>query len=159
MPNPFKHLPGHWKKVKASDDGDSCNQDDSEPNIEPKLQILTFDGSVSLWEQALRTVKQDTGWEPPSEWHVEYLSLPDVVEAVRREAQSRADEAKSSERRIAGSKYTYRQVYDRVARCAKDFQTVGRIVVQAEPVYAALPWVRVSLESFKWALTPLLPKL
>ena len=39
------------------------------------------------------------------------------------------------------TKKTFREIYGKVARCANEFQIVGNMLSQAEPVYAALPWV------------------
>ena len=121
-------------QVNGSDKGGGEVQESS-------LQILDpTKFSTSLWANAFARVQQDTGWQPPSEWSSEKLNLADQVKAVRQEAQDRADEAKFSERRIAGGSHTYRQVYDSVAKYAKEFQAVGDIVVQADPGYSALPW-------------------
>ena len=109
-----------------------------------KLSILgvdSFDGS--LWGEALATVKQEAHWEPPPEWEAGVLTVKEQVSTVRKEAQDRADAARTNERRIAGTSVTYRAVYDKVAQYAKNFEDVGNILIQADPGYAALPWAAV----------------
>ena len=82
----------------------------------------------------------------PSELQsIDSLDTLEQVQGVHKEAQKRAEYAHEHERTIPGTKgkKTYREVYAKIARCANDFQIVGNILSQAEPVYAALPWALI----------------
>ena len=76
---------------------------------------------------------------------IDTLDTLEQVRGVRQEAQKRAQNAHEHERTIPGTKgkKTYREVCAKIARCANEFQIVGNMLSQAEPVYAALPWALV----------------
>ncbi|KAG8531321.1 uncharacterized protein KY384_002950 [Bacidia gigantensis] len=111
------------------------------------LHLLRDQSEQGLWQQAWEQVKSekaDLVKKLPREFqHLEYWTTSNEVEYLRKEAQRRRDEQHDNERKIGGGKRTYREVCDKVANCAQKFQIVGDLVVQAEPVYAALPWACV----------------
>ncbi len=121
-------------------DGDSSDQ----PDAETQELHLRPDDKQGLWQQAWKAVKQDIDWDlPESMQHAENLSTKDEVQAVQREAQDRRHLSENNQRHIFGTKYTYRQVCDKVSSYAQRFELVGDLVAQGEPVYAALPWAAV----------------
>lgn len=141
MPDFLKPIRHKKKNGFVGVNGETLSEGGALETPKDKLRVIdTSEPKLSLWGKALETIKQD-GWQPPVEWDLGNLDLQDAVEAVRSEAQDRADNARHSERTIGNSRYTYREVYDKVAKYAKDFQTVGDIIVQADPGYSALPWV------------------
>ena len=82
----------------------------------------------------------------PSELQsIDTLDTLEQVQGVHQEAQKRAEYAREHERTIPGTKgkKTYREIYAKIARCANEFQIVGNMISQAEPVYAALPWALI----------------
>ncbi|KAL8982078.1 MAG: hypothetical protein Q9205_003304 [Flavoplaca limonia] len=120
--------------------GDSSHEPDAETQ---ELHLRPEDGQ-GLWHQAWKAVKHDIDWDlPESMQHAENLSIKDEVQAVQREAQDRRHLSENNQRHIFGTKYTYRQVCDKVSSYAQRFELVGDLVVQSEPVYAALPWAAV----------------
>ena len=100
-----------------------------------------------LWEQAweqVKTVEED--WKLwPQLQGVRNLAAKDVVTEVQGFAQSRRDQAEKGQEHVFGTSLTYRKMCSKVAKCAKQFEVVGDLVVQAEPVYSALPWVITSI--------------
>ncbi|KAI4089483.1 MAG: hypothetical protein LQ339_008544 [Xanthoria mediterranea] len=108
-----------------------------------ELRLRPTDGQ-GLWQQAWKAVKKDVDWElPESMQHAESLSTKDEVEALHKEAQDRRYVSESNQRHIWRTKYTYREVCDKVSSYAQKFEFVGDMVTQAEPVYAALPWTAI----------------
>ncbi|KAL8945996.1 MAG: hypothetical protein Q9222_007547 [Ikaeria aurantiellina] len=103
------------------------------------------DGSEGgLWEQAWKHVSKEVEWKlPPNLQHVEGLSTRTEVENIKTEAQTRRDAQEKNEKKIWGTKYTFREVCDKVSSCAEKFEFVGDMVTQAEPVYSALPWTAI----------------
>ncbi|KAL8661554.1 MAG: hypothetical protein Q9202_005499 [Teloschistes flavicans] len=105
---------------------------------------LRHDSGKGLWQQAWDQVKTEVDWKlPASLQNPERLSTKSEVEAIKEEAERRRDSQEQNERKILGSKYTYREVCDNVSKYAQKFQFVGDMVTQAEPVYSALPWAAV----------------
>ncbi|KAL8864639.1 MAG: hypothetical protein Q9174_007278, partial [Haloplaca sp. 1 TL-2023] len=97
-----------------------------------------------LWQQAWEQVKTEVDWKlPASLQNVEHLSAKHEVRAIRDEAQKRRDSSENDQRRMFGSRFTYREVCDNVSQYAKKFEFIGDMVTQAEPVYSALPWTVV----------------
>ena len=109
------------------------------------LSLVSDDKAVSgLWQEAWKQVKTEIKWELPEEFNrLEALNTKDEVLLVQQQALDRRDEETKNQRHIFGSKRTYREVYDKIAKCCDKFQIVGDLVAQAEPVYAALPWTCV----------------
>ncbi|KAL9615299.1 MAG: hypothetical protein Q9167_000270 [Letrouitia subvulpina] len=136
---PFSFSVGK-KKILAKEDGTS-----SETATPDHLSLVSDDQAASgLWQEAWKQVKGEIKWELPEEFgHLETLKTEDEVKLVQRQALDRRDEEVRSQRHIFGSKHTYREVYDKIAKCCDKFQVVGDLVAQAEPVYAALPWTCV----------------
>lgn len=128
-------------KDKDADAKDRHHQPDVEDAQE--LHLRPTDGQ-GLWQLAWKTVKKKVDWElPESLQHAENLSTKDEVEALQKEAQDRRHLSESNQRHIWGTKYTYREVCDKVSSYAQTFEFVGDMVTQAEPVYAALPWTAI----------------
>ncbi|KAL8713123.1 MAG: hypothetical protein Q9220_002644 [cf. Caloplaca sp. 1 TL-2023] len=97
-----------------------------------------------LWEQAWKHVSKEVDWKlPPNLQHVEGLSTRTEVENIKTEALARRDAQESNQKMIWGTKYTFREVCDKVSSCAQKFEFVGDMVTQAEPVYSALPWTAI----------------
>ena len=98
---------------------------------------------LGLWEQAWEQVKEDEkDWKLwPQFQGVKDLKTKDVVNELHGLAQSRRDDAEKNQAHAFGTSLTYRKMCSKVAKSAKKFEVVGDLVVQAEPVYAALPWV------------------
>ena len=59
-------------------------------------------------------------------------------------AQRSRDQVKKSQVHVFCTNFTYRKMCSKVANCAKNLEVVGDLVVQAEPVYSAIPWVMMS---------------
>ncbi|KAL9580436.1 MAG: hypothetical protein Q9212_004495 [Teloschistes hypoglaucus] len=111
---------------------------------EPHDLHLRSNSEKGLWQQAWDQVKTEVDWKlPASLQNPERLSTKTEVEAIKDEAERRRDTQEQNERKILGSKYTYREVCDNISKYAQKFQFVGDMVTQAEPVYAALPWTAV----------------
>ncbi|KAL8671416.1 MAG: hypothetical protein Q9168_004089 [Polycauliona sp. 1 TL-2023] len=135
------HKSNKDKSASSSDETDRGPQLDTEETTELHLRPTEEQG---LWQQAWQAVKKEVDWElPESLQHAEDLSTKDEVEALHREAHDRRHVSESNQRHILGSKYTYREVCDKVSSYAKKFEFVGDMVTQAEPVYAALPWTAI----------------
>lgn len=134
------------QKEYASRRSSSDADGDPKPVVKESRLHIRFDPSErSLWEKAWNQTKAELGWYPPEEWHIGSSDISTEVANVHREASRRAKETRNEERHVGESKYTYRQVYDNVVNWATKFQNVGDIVVQADPGYAALPWVIISI--------------
>ena len=117
----------------------------STPEDLDKFRLAPSDPStLGLWEQAWEQVKaEEDDWKSwPQFQDVKDLKTKDVVHEVHGFAQKRRDEADKGQRHILGTSVTYRRMCSKVAKCAKKFEIVGDLVAQAEPVYAALPWVK-----------------
>ena len=80
------------------------------------------------------------------------LETKEVVAEVHGFAQIRRDEAEKNQGHVFGSNLTYRKMCSSVAKCAKKFQIVGNMVAEAEPVYAALPWMIMPIPEHPFAL-------
>ena len=120
----------------------------SKPEDLEKFRLSPADESNSgLWEQAWEQVKiVEEDWKSWPQFHgVKDLNAKDVVPEVQGFAQRRRDEAEKGQQHVLGTRFTYREMCSKVARCAKTFEIVGDLVVQAEPVYSALPWVNISI--------------
>ncbi|KAL8786267.1 MAG: hypothetical protein Q9213_002862 [Squamulea squamosa] len=140
MPS-FLHRSKKGKKALAADGNNSSHQADAEDPQE--LYLRATDGQ-GLWQQAWRVVKNEVDWElPESLQNAENLSTKEEVNALQQEATDRRNVAENDQCHIFGTRYTYREVCDKVSSYAKQFQFVGDIVTQAEPVYAALPWTAI----------------
>ncbi|KAL8957312.1 MAG: hypothetical protein Q9183_006095, partial [Haloplaca sp. 2 TL-2023] len=97
-----------------------------------------------LWQQAWEQVRAEVDWKlPASLQNVEHLSAKHEVTAIKDEAQKRRDSSENDQRRMFGSRFTYREVCDNVSQYAQKFTFIGDMVTQAEPVYAAVPWTVV----------------
>ncbi|KAL8818642.1 MAG: hypothetical protein Q9223_002756 [Gallowayella weberi] len=138
MPS-FLHRPKKDKKTAASR-GNYGDKDEPQ-----ELHLRPTDGTAEgLWQQAWKSVKQGIDWElPESLQNAETLSTKDEVDALQKEAEDRRNFSENGQRHVFGTKYTYRQVCDKVSSCAQKFQFVGDMAAQAEPVYAALPWTAI----------------
>ena len=120
--------------------GEATNRNDSP--LGTSLRLLASDSSEQgLWRQA---------WDddllkmlPPDFDSIDTLDAKIQVQKVREIARSRAEDAQIHQRKIPHTNKTYRQVYSKVASYANKFQIVGDMVVQAEPVYSALPWALI----------------
>ena len=109
-----------------------------------KFRLTPTDESKSgLWEQAWEQVKTvEDDWKSwPQFQGVKDLRAKNVVTEVQGFAQKRRDQAEKDQEHVFGTSLTYRKMCSKVAKCAKKFEVVGDLVVQAEPVYSALPWV------------------
>lgn len=78
---------------------------------------------------------------PPKLLSIDTLDTLEQVQGVHEEAQKRAEYAHEHERTIPGTKgkEDLSRSLCQIARCANEFQIVGNMISQAEPVYAALP--------------------
>ncbi|KAL8997685.1 MAG: hypothetical protein Q9169_003092 [Polycauliona sp. 2 TL-2023] len=129
------------KNGSSSDEQERVQQPD--PKETQELHLRPTEGQ-GLWQQAWKAVKEEVDWElPESLQHAEHLSTKDEVAALHKEAQERRHVSESNQRHIFNTKYTYREVCDKVSSYAQTFQFVGDMVTQAEPVYAALPWTAI----------------
>ena len=112
------------------------------------------DSESGLWEQAweeVKTVEKD--WKLwPQFQGVKNLKAKDVVTEVQGFAQKRRDQAEKGQEHVFGTSLTYRKMCSKVAKYAKQFEVVGDLVVQAEPVYSALPWVSESILEHQFPL-------
>ena len=108
--------------------------------------VPTDKSRLGLWEQAWEQVKDDEkDWKLwPQFQGIKDLKTKDVVNEVHGFAQRRRDDAEKNQAHAFGTSLTYRRMCSKVAKSAKNFEIVGDLVVQAEPVYAALPWVILS---------------
>ncbi|KAI4199757.1 MAG: hypothetical protein LQ350_004384 [Teloschistes chrysophthalmus] len=132
------------KQGKHRDKPFSTDRSSSPEAAEPHNLHLRPNSEKGLWQQAWDQVKTEVDWKlPASLQNPEKLSTKTEVEAIKEEAEIRRDTQEQNERKILGSKYTYREVCDIVSKHAQTFQFVGDMVTQAEPVYAALPWTAV----------------
>ena len=128
------------KKYASDQRRDSASQAEDRENYR---LVPTDKLRLGLWEQAWEQVKDDEkDWKLwPQFQGVKDLKTKDVVNEVQGFAQRRRDDAEKNQAHAFGSSLTYRKMCSKVARSAKKFEIVGDLVVQAEPVYAALPWV------------------
>lgn len=122
---------------------------DSNPkpqDVEKFRLVPTDQSNLGLWEQAWEHVKdEEDDWKLwPQFQGVKDLNTKEVVTDIRGLAQKRRDEAEKNQGHVLGTSLTYRKMCSKVAKCAKKFEIVGDVVAQAEPVYAALPWVIIS---------------
>lgn len=117
----------------------------TEPEEAQKLHLRPTDNTeIGLWQQAWQDVRKEADWKlPQSLEHPETLSAKEEIAAIQKEAKSRRDVSEQSQRKILGSKYTYREVCDKVSSCAQKFEIIVDMVTQAEPVYSALPWAAI----------------
>ncbi|KAL8850879.1 MAG: hypothetical protein Q9221_004192 [Calogaya cf. arnoldii] len=132
-------------KDKNASASDGKNLDHQQPDVEDAHELhLRPTDSQGLWQQAWKAVRKEVDWElPTSLQHAENLSTKDEIEALQKEAHDRRHLSENNQRHIWGSKYTYREVCDKVSSYAQQFGFVGDMVTQAEPVYAALPWTAI----------------
>ena len=128
------------KKYANDQRRDSASQAEDRENYR---LVPTDKLRLGLWEQAWEQVKDDEkDWKLwPQFQGVKDLKTKDVVNEVQGFAQRRRDDAEKSQAHAFGTSLTYRKMCSKVAKSAKKFEIVGDLVVQAEPVYAALPWV------------------
>ena len=117
----------------------------SEGSVNSGFRLLASNSSeLGLWRQAWDDVLGELEKMLPSDFQsIEELDTLGQVREVHKEAQRRAQDAHMHERKITGTKKTYRELYGKVANCANKFQIVGDMVTQSEPVYAALPWALI----------------
>ena len=117
----------------------------SEGSVNSGFRLLASNSSeLGLWRKAWDEVLPELEkMLPPDFKSIETLDTMGQVREVHEEAQRRAQDAHMHERKIPGTKKTYRELYGKVANCANKFQIVGDMVTQAEPVYAALPWALI----------------
>ena len=142
---PLPRKPGDFSKKYTND-----RYRDSIPKPEDlgkSRPVSTDQSNVGLWEQAWEQVKNEVeDWKLwPQLQGVKNLKTKDAVEEVHVFAQRRRDEAEENQRHVFDTSLIYRKMCTKVAKCAKDFRIVGDMVTQAEPVYAALPWVIMSV--------------
>ncbi|KAL8640076.1 MAG: hypothetical protein Q9226_008785, partial [Calogaya cf. arnoldii] len=136
------HRSNKDKNASASD-GKDLNHQQPDVGDAQELHLRPTD-SQGLWQQAWKALRKEVDWElPASLQHAEDLSTKDEVEALQKEAKDRRHLSENDQRHIWGSKYTYREVCDKVSSYAQQFSFVGDMVTQAEPVYAALPWTAI----------------
>ena len=145
MRGAFKRLAGHGSngEQELSNVNDYEDSTTASESGETKLQLLQFDGSESLWQQAWNQAKKDPNCQLPVEWHLDSLKANHEAEQVAREARARAEDTSKNEQTIGSGTHTYRQVYGNIANYAQKFQSVGDLLVQADPGYATLPWTLV----------------
>ena len=135
------------------------NEQSSHPSKPEDLENFrlapTNKSKSGLWEQAweqVKTVEED--WKLwPQFQGVKDLKATNVVTEVQEFAQRRRDEAEKSQQHVLGTSLTFRKMCSKVAKCAKKFEIVGDLVVQAEPVYSALPWVIMAILELPFTLT------
>ena len=135
--------------------GDKYRDFISKSEDQEKFRLVPKDESfLGLWEQAWEQVKKyEDDWKLwPQFQGVKDLKTKDVVTQVHELAKRRCDEAEKSQGHVFGTRLTYRKMCSNVAKCAKKFQIVGDMVAQAEPVYAALPWVIMPIFEHPFAL-------
>ena len=122
--------------------------------------VPTDKSRLGLWEQAWEQVKDDEkDWKLwPQFQGIKELKTKDVVNEVHGFAQRRRDDAEKNQAHAFGTSLTYRKMCSKVAKSAKKFEIVGDLVVQAEPVYAALPWVILLCipPYLLWLISPIL---
>ena len=136
------------KKTPNQSANDKYRDAASTPEDIDKFRLAPADPStLGLWEQAWEQVKaEEDDWKSwPQFQSVKDLKTKDVVHEVHGFAQKRRDEANKNQRHVLGTSLTYRKMCGKVAKCAKKFEIVGDLVAQAEPVYAALPWVKLRI--------------
>ena len=114
----------------------------------------TNESKSGLWEQAWEQVKTaEKDWQSwPQFQDVKNLSAKEEVTKVQGFAQERRDQAEKNQEHVFGTSLTYRKMCSKVANCAKKFEIVGDLAVQAEPVYSALPWVIISVPKHSFTL-------
>ena len=114
----------------------------------------TNESKIGLWEQAWEQVKSaEKDWQSwPQFQDVKNLSAREQVTKVQGLAQDRRDQAEKNQRHVFGTKLTYREMWSKFADHAHDFEIVGDLVVQAEPVYSALPWVIMPIPNYRCTL-------
>ena len=148
--NPEDHSDLSKKHTNDKHRASTVNPEDLE-----NFRLIPADHSdFGLWEQAWENVKSEEGdWKLwPQFQGVKDLNTKSVVAEVQGFAQRRRDEAEHNQRHVFGTSLTYRKMCSKVASCAKKFEIVGDVVAQAEPVYAALPWVIIFLSVHFYAL-------
>ena len=132
----------------------------SKPEDLENFRLAPTDESKSgLWEQAWEQVKTaEKDWQSwPQFQNVKNLNAKAEVTKLRGFAQERRDQAEKNQEHVFGTSLTYRKMCGKVANCAKKFEIVGDLVVQAEPVYSALPWVIMSLPKHSFTLADTSP--
>ncbi|KAL8831217.1 MAG: hypothetical protein Q9170_005388, partial [Blastenia crenularia] len=94
----------------------------------------------SLWEQAAaeskKALPQEIANADPSN-----ILLNVCDEAKARQDESERKQWKVKKRGKNGEEVKLREVYSVIAKCAERFRDVGDLVVQADPVHTALPWL------------------
>ena len=127
----------------------------SKPEDLDNFRLTPINESTSgLWEQAWEQVKTaEKDWQSwPQFRDVKDLSAKEEVTKVQGFAEERRDQAEKNQEHVFGTSLTYRKMCSKVASCAKKFEVVGDLVVQAEPVYSALPWVIISVPKRSFTL-------
>lgn len=147
----------HWPNKKSSrkegvfKDPTNDTGKESEESLQclkPLRLLKDQDSESGLWETAWQQVKQDIKWAPPAEWDFDSTRTSDQVNIIHLEAQARARESEDTQASFttwSGKQHTYREVYDNVAKYADGFKALGDLIVQADPGYATIPWVKLLL--------------
>ena len=114
----------------------------------------TNESKAGLWEQAWDQVKTaDKDWQSlPHFNEFKNLNAKEEIVKVQGFAHERRDQAEKNQEHVFGTSLTYRKMCSKVANCAKKFEIVGDLVVQAEPVYSALPWVNMYVPKHQFTL-------
>ena len=118
----------------------------SSDDLDASTIHLLEDGSPEqdLWGQAWDHLRDELEkMLPPEIQDIGSLDAIAQVQEVHDEAQRRAQYSENNQRRVPFLNKTYREIYGKVARCANDFQVIGNMVAQAEPIYTALPWALI----------------
>ncbi|KAL2039345.1 hypothetical protein N7G274_008013 [Stereocaulon virgatum] len=149
----MRHLPSQEKSLKRTP---TVKEDKSGDNIydkdgqyvtgakESKLQVHAVDNSEpSLWQREWEQTKAEIGVDNLKGWNPLDTNWRYEVESVARVARDAANDTQENERRIAGSHYTYRRVYDNIANWAHKFEIVTDLITQVNPGYATLPWALI----------------
>ncbi|KAL8927232.1 MAG: hypothetical protein Q9208_002408 [Pyrenodesmia sp. 3 TL-2023] len=94
----------------------------------------------SLWEAAAAKTKkklpQEVADADPSS-----VLLNVCDEATARQRESEKKQWKVKKASMSGQEVKLREMYGAIASCATRFRDVGDLVVQADPVHTALPWL------------------
>lgn len=141
-----------WRSTFAADpvQAPAYSQHDQSSHPEKTTESLSLlqdeTADSDLWRKALKTVQAEFKWNNfLNEIHADDEKTLDCVNSIQSEALERANSTKNNERSFhlpGGRTYTYRQIYENVATYANKFQVVGDLLVQADPGYATVPWVR-----------------
>ncbi|KAL8720021.1 MAG: hypothetical protein Q9225_003066 [Loekoesia sp. 1 TL-2023] len=114
------------------------DQPDMQGRLKPSIQKSGY--VSSLWETAAARSKKVLPQE------IANADPSNILLNVCDEAKARQDESERKQWKVkkpgkSGEEVKLREVYGVIASCATRFRDVGDLVVQADPVHTALPWL------------------